>query len=112
MDRKWLVSGLYVTFTHSGRTVFCLVGGFVGPAWQGPGPPGTWEMNDECDAAESPPEEMEYGTQAGDDFRNEFSCGFWRLVAAPGRPSENRSFSWRLGLKQPASRFTISRQSQ
>jgi hypothetical protein len=52
-------------------------------------------MNDERDAAASAPEKMEHGTQAGDDFRNGFSCGFWRPEAVPGRPPENRPFIWR-----------------
>jgi hypothetical protein len=84
------------------------------------------ETNDEHNAAASPPEKMEHWSQAGDDFRNGFSHGFWTPEAAPGRPPGNRPFIWRVNATAPdphfdigtmslnhcASRFLISRPSQ
>jgi hypothetical protein len=89
-------------------------------------PPRALEMNGGHSAAANSPEKIEHWSQAGDDFRNGFSHGFWTPEAAPGRPPENRPFIWRvcttaltallgmgtMSLNHCASRFLILRQSQ
>jgi hypothetical protein len=60
----------------------CLLPGFKMPV-----------MVDVNDGAMQPSGKMERVVQAGDDFRNGFSGGFWVLAAGLAEPRENRSFS-------------------